>query len=466
MAFIREISMKKKCQICGEMFTATRRWQKYCPKEQCQKKANYLRVLRCRKSHNPLKIKTLEEMKAKEPYKTNYNKIIKALDNKPPFEDIAKKTDVRTRAAYLKRHEKQWEITRKFLMKETELSYYMLSRYLTVLRKFGVINEDFSLSERHKFEALKLRGEDIILNTDMNNIIFHPSPGYSYTYYTPRIEGEYLKYSVKNLNEQVKELEEHLKKADNIWIGILANARDNYVKELWGTEILLCNNIHVFTKFDFCLDWIFRIRKMLLLYTFSSKSFKEKFEEIIRKAFDAHIQEKYPVLNQKSIEKIHTNIQKEYELNEAFFKKISEKLFAVYNPRILEHMITVELLGIGVYRSEELKELNIIKSIPLDNEKPFAQQMKELDKLSTKKYIYDELIEEDVISINRTNEAKRSDYIKPPFFKDFFHEFEQELMELGLKNERLNEFYRVLDETATIIRIPALPDKVELLKRF
>jgi len=49
--------MTKKCEICGETFTPTRPWQIYCKKEKCQKKVNSRRVLKCRKKHNPLKIK-------------------------------------------------------------------------------------------------------------------------------------------------------------------------------------------------------------------------------------------------------------------------------------------------------------------------------------------------------------------------------------------------------------------------
>jgi DNA-binding transcriptional ArsR family regulator len=457
--------MKKTCPVCGETFPPKRSWQIYCKKEKCQKKANSLRVLKCREKHNLLKIKTLEEMMTKEPYKTNYCKIITALTklHKPPFEVEAEKTDTKTRAAYLKRHKKQWEIKTKHLLKATGLSSDTLSRYLPVLRKLGVINEDFSLSDRHYFEALKLRGTDVILNTDMNCIIFHPSTGYSFTYYTPRIESEYLKYSVKNLNEKVKELEEHLRKADNIWISIIANARRIYARELWDTKVLHNNKINVLTKLDFGLDWIFRINRMFLLVTFLSP---EKLEKIIIETFNEYLKKKYPALKPAAIEKIHKNIQKEYGLNEDFFENLSKELYAFFNPSIFEHMITVELSGAGQYRSEELEKLNIIQSITLDREKPFAPQLKELEKLSAKKYIYDELEEKDDFKTNRTNNAKKREYVKPPFFEKFFQGYEQELISLGLKKEKLNEFYRVLDETATIIQLPILPDNIELLKKF
>jgi len=52
--------------------------------------------------------------------------------------------------------------------------------------------------------------------------------------------------------------------------------------------------------------------------------------------------------------------------------------------------------------------------------------------------------------------------IKPPFFKDFFQGFEEDLTKVGFKQGRgsdgLENFYEDLDRTATIIRIPSLPD--------
>ena len=49
-------------------------------------------------------------------------------------------------------------------------------------------------------------------------------------------------------------------------------------------------------------------------------------------------------------------------------------------------------------------------------------------------------------------------FIKPPFFKSFFQEFEKDLKGFGLKKGKLEKFYKNLDKVATILRIPVLPD--------
>lgn len=469
--------MEIKCTICNKSFTPTRSWSKYCS-EKCRKKGNSLKVIKHRKKHNPLKIKTIEEMKAKEPYASNYKKIMTALTTipKPPFDKRAKKIDLKfsgykpatkgkTREAYLRRHERQWgKIGWSYLLKETGLSSDVLSRYLNVLRKLGAIEKNsFAPSERFRLESLKFREKDIIMNTDMENIVFHPSRGHSYIFYNPNINIDEIKSGVKDLDGRIREVEHHLKEAQKTWMNILFDARDTRLREIW-MEFLQNNDIYVLTKFAFCLDRIFeRVKSLLWVVSRVSspkKSFAEQwatFIEIQREAFEDYIRKKYPTLNPCPIKELNMKTEKNFESNKNTFVKLHNKITNNWAASKLEHIIVVDFLGIDEHRSKELKEIGLKVYSEID-EKTVGEIDDKLKKLSERKQPYDNLDDKSTSREYYLNNKVKQPYIETPFFKKFFQGFEKDLKDLGFKKDKLDELYEDLNETATILRIPALPD--------
>jgi len=469
--------MEIKCAICNKSFTPTRSWSKYCS-EECRKKGNSLRVIKNRKKHNPLEVKTIEEMKAKEPYASNYKKIMTALTTipKPPFDKRAKKIDLefsrykpatkgKTREAYLRRHEKQWDkIGWSYLLKETGLSSDMLSRYINILRKLGAIEKNsFAPSERFRLESLKLREKDIIMNTDMEHIVFHPSRGHSYIFYNPNININEIKSGVKDLDGRIREVEYHLKEAQKKWMNILFDARDTLLRELWK-EFLQKNDIYMVTNFVFCLDRIFERVNSLLWevsrVSFPKKSFAEQwgtFIDIQREAFDNYIRKMYPTLNLRQIKELYMKTERDFESNKEAFVKLCNRIINNWSTSKLEHIIVVDFLGIDEHRSKELEEIGLKVSSEID-EKTVGEIDDKLKKLSERKQPYDILDDKSTSRGYYLNNTVKQPYIETPFFKKFFQGFEKDLKDLGFKKDKLDELYEDLDETATILRIPALPD--------
>ncbi len=318
------------------------------------------------------------------------------------------------------------------------------------------------LSEKRKFELLRLRQKDIIMNTGLEYSVFHPSPGHSYTYYIPRITTEYLIQSVKGLKNRVEKVEENLKKAQAEWLGILSEARDVYLKELWNRQFLQNNEIYVLTKFDFCLDTIFDRRIILLLdISLPEKTLDEQWDSLMdikKRAFEKYIQKRYPTLTQSQIEEVHKKIEKEYKLKKEFFDGLSKKIKQYGSIGILEHIIVLDFLGIGKHRYEELVAADIIKSASLNRGKSVGEIYDELKKSSEKEYPYDTFENKDSSEEHTINSVNEKLYVKPPFFKSFFQGFEKELKELGFKKNKLEDFCKDLDETAMILRLPSLHD--------
>lgn len=161
--------MKKRCIICKKEFTATRKWSKYCS-EKCKNRGKIRNAIQWRKKHDPLKVKTTEELK-KEPYKTNYENIMMALGGPEPiFEDLFSGEYIEK---YLKRHEKQrGKVTWSYILKKTSLSQDTLHRYVIVMRKLGILKEKgYVLSEKHKFEPLKIWYTDLIMDCSLHHIL-------------------------------------------------------------------------------------------------------------------------------------------------------------------------------------------------------------------------------------------------------------------------------------------------------
>lgn len=222
--------MKKRCEICGTEFEPTRSWSKCCSDE-CRKKDSSLRVEKYRKKHYP-EVKTLQEMKTKEPYKKNYEKIMGALKDSSMaiFEDKFLK-DVVQKEKYLERHKKQRKkITVSSLSRETGLSRDTLNKYLLALVKWGVIERKNNLpTKKHMLDPIKLHYDSLIENTDIEYIY----PGLDYMLFLP----ENLNAKEFSENGLTVLFEEAFDKFFySVWV-ILLHAKLEKAKELWMKKI-------------------------------------------------------------------------------------------------------------------------------------------------------------------------------------------------------------------------------------
>ena len=70
---------------------------------------------------------------------------------------------------------------------------------------------------------------------------------------------------LEDFEQRTEKVKENLQKAHLGWIGILREARDNHVKELWNVNILCYKDVHVLSKFLFCLEMIYKVEEILIL---------------------------------------------------------------------------------------------------------------------------------------------------------------------------------------------------------
>jgi len=393
--------------------------------------------------HDPLKVKTIEEMKTKELYKENYEKIMKAMNSNT-------------------------KITWAYLLDQTGLSSDTLSRYLAVLRKLGAVEKEYlAPSKKYMLEPLKLRERDIIINTDFEHAFFRP-PKYLFNYYNPSIPTNYIKYNVKDFDRKIERIEEHLLKADDEWILILTEARNNYVRELWNNAILLDKEIYALAKFSFCLYVISQIHEYSLWRNpkRSANEHWDIFIEIQERAFNRYIKKRYPGITPSQMNTLDINNERENKQKDVFFRKIEDEIEIYYDPTLLEHMIVIDRLGMSSYRSEELEKAGIAEAFSIDRDKPIGEQLKK-KKISEEKPMYDAETVKYLVHKWSGTPVDEKLYVKTPFFKDFLQGYEKDLKRLGFKTEKndigLKTFYKNLDRTAETIRIPSLPDNLSVL---
>ena len=264
-------------------------------------------------------------------------------------------------------------------------------------------------------------------------------------------------------------LEKNLKVAQVEWMGILFDVRDASLMELWN-GFLQNREIYTPTKLDFCLDRILEIHK-ILLYNVSppERNIEEQWDSIMdikRKAFDSYLRKRYPTLK-PHIEKLHKKMTEEYKLKTKYFDETRNKIIRNRSNTKLESIIVIDFLGIGPHKSNELKTAGLVPSVTLDRDKPLGEIYDKLKKLSDIRYPYDELPDNDWSEEHKANSVEEKLYVKQPFFKNFFHEFEGDLVDLGFEkrkgNNSLKYFYDTLDKTAKILKIPSLPDNHEEL---
>ena len=430
-AKIKKTEMKI-CKICGKEFEPNRPWQKY-HSEECRKEGKR-RVARIWKKKNlPEKVKnlTLEQIKENNLYNEAYENILN----------------------FLWKGNANWSR----LFRESQLgNRTFFNLFITRLCELGVLNKEnnnYCLTGRHIFEPLKLRQKHMIENTNLENSIFRPSAGYSFSYYHCNISNDYLEYSIKKLDEKIKKIEEHLIKAGNLHIHLLAEARDFYVKDLWTKEILNNEKIPISVRFYFAISVIVDTENIPQLYPTwkTPNEMKILIENFKKKAFINYLQKKYSSFDKTLVEKLFEKMEDGYKQYEVFFSKILKKIKKLYNPSTLEHMIVIDFLGTAKYNANELKKDGYIKYKTIDRNKRSDKQIEKLLKESDEKHC-DKFVDKDAQPVDE----KIS--LKTPFFENFFKPVEEDLKSLGFNRDTLKEIYTRLDEKAEIIQIHSLPD--------
>lgn len=232
--------MQKKCVICKELFKPTRVWNKYCKKPECQREANRRRVKKHRKNDS-LRVNNLEEMKTKEPYKSNYEKIMKAYLPDAPFLDLFK-----DKRKYLKRQQKRFEKkTYSYFKKETGLSLDTVIKYINRLIEFGEIQE-YTLDIINELEPLRIWFKSFIEHSPTKNILALENV----TVFNKNIIFEGIQEKeLSRIRDSLYDLQEsHFKFCGSIWRIGLRKANDLWIDFIDKVEI--SNN----TKMYFWLE--------------------------------------------------------------------------------------------------------------------------------------------------------------------------------------------------------------------
>jgi hypothetical protein len=353
--------MNKRCIICNNEYQATRKWSKYCS-DKCRKKAKSLAVIKSRRKNKPLMISSLKELKTKEPYKTNYEKIMKALEYKKiikaPYENIFK-DDIEKKEKYLKRHKKRYEkISWDYLIKETGFSSDTLGRYIRIMRKLGIISSDsYDLIDSYKFEPLKIFYKDIILDCPnyciwslYNSTLFHP-------YITSNEftnEKIWCDNDVINFKELIEKFGSHyaemlkffdkigLKKSALIWEKFVKNNQlSKYVKIFLYFKLI---QFHYLSSFR---PWFYVKRKKYYI-----KGRKEDFDDIYYELFTQLERESFndfvnaDVINWKNdfsylIDQVYYNFIKR------IFNSFDEENFSKKIDKILSYFREMQILTLN-----------------------------------------------------------------------------------------------------------------------
>lgn len=345
------------------------------------------------------------------------------------------------------------------------------NKFLKKLDDFGWIerkNGLCHLSGRYKLEILNLRKSDIIMDTDFEQIVFRP-PGYKYTFYNPGIPAGHIRCNVEDYEERIKNVEENLQQAYFDWLGILREARDNYVRQFWDENILCCKDVHVLSKFRFCLVMIYEIEEILIL-DHPKRSPNEQWEllmEIHDRATNGYVKKGHPEISSSQMATLEKIVAKEEELKNDFFEGIERKIRSYLDPSLLDSIIVIDTTpGLGPHRYEDIAEGGIIEVLHVDRNKPINIQRDIKEKTSEEQPV-DCAENKYLVSKWRRTPVDKGLYVKPPFFKGFFKGFEKDLMRLGFKpgvgDNSLEYFYNRLDGMAEILRIPSLPDDLDAL---
>lgn len=324
------------------------------------------------------------------------------------------------------------------------------------------------LSGKYKLDILNLRKSDIIMDTDFEHVVFRP-PGYKHTFYNPGILAGHIRCNVKDYEQRIKKVEKNLQTAYYGWLGILKEARDSSVQQFWDDSILCRKDVHVLSKFFFCLVMIYEIEEILIL-DHPKRSPNEQWELLMRihdRAISRYIKKRYPDISSSQMATLEKIVAKDEELKHDFFDELERKIRRRLDPSLLDSIIIIDTTpGLGPHRYKDLAKAGIIEVVHVDRNKPIDMQQDIKEKTSEEQPV-DYAENKYLMSKRRRTPVDKEVYVEPPFFKGFFKGFEKDLMGLGFKSgggdNSLKYFYSRLDERAKVLRIPSLPYDLDAL---
>ena len=451
------------CQICGEAFIPNRPWQKYCKKEKCKKIAKSRNVTKWRKKKRKqlyLQNITLEEFRSQEPYKTIYENLIKIQKKEKKIYLTKKENKGKTRYTTFSGN----ELCRKLGIGDR----FICGWYLKAFVRLGVLGHKkgkYFLTKRYEFESLRSRQRDIITTTDTTCILYRPMGVHSFFYYTPHCEINALRKNVEKSEVKLRKVEKLLTKAHDAFIDILREARKNFMTEYWAKNVLNKMGMHILAKFFYGLDLIIKLNELdLIIVSPPEPSLNDQIdniESIFQKAFNQFLKNRYPQANEDIIEKLHQTIKNSYKKYHSLLDILRKDLKDYYSPVMFDHLLVVDCPLLDFERADEFAALGLFRDVLLYRAEQSKSTITKL-KGSERTHRYDTLGDQKPqISYDKKL------CIKAPFFKDFFTDFEKDLMDIGFKPGdgygSIEDYYKNLDDLTETIFIPILPKDFNML---
>lgn len=217
--------MQKKCEICNKMFEAKRDHAKYCSK--CQKQASNRRVYKHRHYKKDIK-PTIEDLKCNPKHASNYEKLMKALNDNDKWSDLKKATG----------------------FDNDKLSFYVRQFRINGILEPKSLKKrnEYNLSAFFKFEPIMLWHKDYIDSIPPQQIIL----GENSAIFLKNLSRDNIDGSEnKNIRKSIQDLKESyfkfcqslwkigLRLANEIWIEFIKNMdASNETKIYYWLEML------------------------------------------------------------------------------------------------------------------------------------------------------------------------------------------------------------------------------------
>jgi len=394
--------MKIKCENCGIQFETNKSWTKYCNKIKCKKSANNKRQkeYRMRHKNNPFSVKSFDELRRKEPYKSHIEIIINTI------RDLEKSNDTIT-----------WDKLRK----TTKFSYETLGFYIKKLRDEKIIDKN-SLKIIDKLEPLRIYYKHFIETSSEKNIFNCRN----LFLFNKKISQKELKEHEKvEIHKSMSKLQEEyfkfcnciwsigLRKAGELWDEFIKNNKMNHKNKMYfWLEVIRIHylatdrpNFISRNYYYYRNEKIFPISNVnindlkLHQYEKTYLPWSVKFTKLIRKASKRYYDDKTTKFYKKFMDLCNKTFNERLKVNE-FITILSPELISYTElsekfPREISHKVK-NLTAFDEFNYKSNKKVN-------ETEGVFQ------------------------ISINPLKE------------KDIFNNFEKEIIDLGFEDK--NQFY-------------------------
>jgi len=399
--------MKIKCENCGIPFETNKSWTKYCNKIKCKKSANNKRQknYRMRHKNNPFSVKSFDELRNKEPYKSHIEMIINTIN------DLEKSGEKIT-----------WDKLRKI----TKFSYETLGYYIKKLRDEKIIDKN-SLKIKDKLEPLRIYYKYFIETSSEKNIFNSRN---LFLFNKKLSQKDLKKHEEVEIHKSINKLQEEyfkfcnciwsigLRKAGELWDEFIRkNKIDDNIKMYFWLEIIRIHYLatdrpHLISGnyyyYYYRKENIYPISKVnindLKIHQYEKTSFpwSEKFTRLIRKASKRYYDKKIKDYYKEFMDLCHKTFNERLKVNE-FITVLSPELISYSElsekfPRELSHKMK-NLLAFDEFKNKSIKNVNEIEEVfqisinPLKEKEIFNKLEKEIIDLGfeDKNQFYDEL---------------------------------------------------------------------------